>query len=143
MAEVTLTLHRIFEKGKLCFELPKEPNAICALKKILTSCHTKNDDWVSVTLARPYAPRSTGEHSQNHHLNGHIMQICQETGNDYDTVKFAIKEIAMEQFGYPFQTIGERAVPKRESKCNTEECSYLIEAAHYLAAELSIVLREV
>jgi hypothetical protein len=40
-----------------------------------------------VTMQKPKKPRTVGADSQNHHLNAHIMQICQETGNDYDSVK--------------------------------------------------------
>ena len=47
---------------------------------------------VSITIDKPHRPRTTGFGSQNHHLNGHIIQICNETGNDYDTVKSEIKK---------------------------------------------------
>ena len=107
------------------------------------SYRDKNNDYVAVTIARPYSPRTTGPKSQNHHLNGHIMQICEATGNDYETIKYCIKMIAVEQMGYSFQTIAGHVVPKRESDCNTEECGKLIEASHILAAQLGIILREV
>lgn len=142
MSGVTMTLKRVNQRGLICFEAPKEPELQEMLRKVLRLCRDKNNDYVAVTLARPYSPRTTGPKSQNHHLNGHIMQICQETGNDYETVKYCIKMIAVEQFGYPFQTVAGHVVPKRERDCNTEECGMLIEAAHYLAAQMGIVLRE-
>ena len=140
--QITLTLHRIYQKGYLCFEVPESEELKLQLCNLLSICQKKNNDFVSVTLKRPYTPRTTGSHSQNHHLNGHIMQICNETGNDYETVKKCIKMIAVEQFGYPYTDITGHILPKRESDCDTEECAKLIEASHYLAAALGLVLRE-
>lgn len=143
MAGVTITMKRVDQRGLIAFEVPREPELQEALRKVLRLCRDKNNDYVAVTLARPYSPRTTGPKSQNHHLNGHIMQICEATGNDYETIKYCIKMIAVEQMGYSFQTIAGHVVPKRESDCNTEECGKLIEASHILAAQLGIILREV
>lgn len=142
MSGVTMTLKRVNQRGLICFEAPREPELQEMLRKVLRLCRDKNNDYVAVTLARPYSPRTTGPKSQNHHLNGHIMQICQETGNDYETIKYCVKMEAAEQMGYPFQTVSGHVVPKRERDCNTEECAKLIEGAHILAAKLGIVLRE-
>lgn len=142
MQGVKLNLHRVFMKGHLCFELPPEFEAREALSQVLALCKEKTGDYVSVTLNRPYKPRSTGAGSQNHHLNGHIMQMCQATGNDYETIKYCVKMDAVEQFGYPYTEINGHIVPKGESKCDSAECAMLIEASHYLAAKLGIVLME-
>lgn len=142
MAEVKIVLKRINERGRICFEAPREPELQEALRNILRTCQDKYNDYVSVTFKPPYKPRTTGKGSQNHHLNGHIMQICNVTGNDYETIKYCIKMIAAEQFGYPTQTVAGHVVPKRENDCDTSECAMLIEASHYLAAQLGIVLRE-
>lgn len=142
MAEVKIVLKRINERGRICFEAPREPELQEALRNILRTCQDKYNDYVSVTFKPPYKPRTTGKGSQNHHLNGHIMQICNVTGNDYETIKYCIKMTAAEQFGYPTQTVAGHVVPKRESDCDTSECAMLIEASHYLAAQLGIVLRE-
>ena len=143
MAGVTVTMKRIDQRGLIAFEVPREPELQEALRKVLRLCRDKNNDYVAVTLSRPYSPRTTGPKSQNHHLNGHIMQICNETNNDYEVVKYCVKMIATEQMGYPFQTIAGHVVPKRESDCNTEECAKLIEASHVLAAQMGVILREV
>ena len=37
-------------------------------------------DSLVFKIVPPRKLRSTGEYSQNHHLNGHIQQICVETG---------------------------------------------------------------
>lgn len=142
MQALTITLHRTYEPGKLCFDIPKEPELQMQLKDLLTVCKDKNNDYVSVTLKRPYAPRTTGPRSQNHHLNGHIVQICNYTGNDYETIKYCVKMIAVEQMGYPAQTIAGHIIPKRETDCNTQECGMLIEASHILAAQMGLVLQE-
>ena len=142
MAEVKIVLKRINERGRICFEAPREPELQEALRNILRTCQDKYNDYVSVTFKPPYKPRTTGKGSQNHHLNGHIMQIFNVTGNDYETIKYCIKMTAAEQFGYPTQTVAGHVVPMRESDCNTSECAMLIEASHYLAAQLGIILRE-
>ena len=142
MAEVKIVLKRISERGHICFEAPREPELQEALRRILRICQDKYSDYVSVTFKPPYKPKTTGKGSQNHHLNGHIMQICNVTGNDYETIKYCIKMTAAEQFGYPTQTVAGHVVPKRESDCDTSECAMLIEASHDLAAQLGIILRE-
>lgn len=142
MASITMTLHRVFSKGHICFELPAEPELIAAAQRVLATCRDKKNDYVNVTLDVPHAPRTTGVHSQNHHLNGHIVQICNFTGNDYDTIKYCVKMLAVEQMGYPYTTVAGHILPKRERDCDTAECAKLIEASHLLAADLGIVLRE-
>lgn len=142
MAGVTLTLKRITQKGLISFEVPEDPALQEQIRKVLRVCRDKNNDYVSVTFQRPFKPRTTGPRSLNHHLNGHIMQICNCTGNDYDTVKTAIKMFAVENMEYPYEEIAGQIVPKRERDTSTVECSKLIEAAHVIAAEFGIVLEE-
>lgn len=128
--------------GRIAFYPPEDSGARANIKHELSKCREKNNGYVLVTFQPPKKPRSTGANSQNHHLNAHIMQICQETGNDYDSVKDAVKMIAVENLGYPYKTIAGRIIPQRERECSTTECALLIEAAHILAADLSIVLME-
>ena len=142
MAEVQMTLKRVFHKGFLSFEVPREPELKNALVTVLSACQKKYNDYVQVTIKPPYKPRTTGKGSQNHHLNGHIIQICNYTGQDYETIKYCIKMIAVEQLNYPYKTIAGHILPKRECDCNTEECAKLIEASHILAAQIGIILRE-
>lgn len=142
MAEIKITLKRLNEKGRICFEAPREPDLQAALRNVLRVCRDKHNDYVSVTFRPPYKPRTTGKGSQNHHLNGHIMQICNETGNDHETIKYCIKMIAVEQLGYSFETVAGHVIPKPERECDTEECGKLIEAAHILAAQIGLILRE-
>lgn len=128
--------------GRVAFVPPTDPGARENIKRELGKCRDKNNGYVLVTLQPPKRPRTTGKESQNAHLNGHVMQICNETGNDYDSVKNAVKLLAVESMGYPYKTIGGQIVPQRERDCSTDECAKLIEAAHVLAADLGIILQE-
>lgn len=139
---VQYVLHRAFYAGHIAFDLPADAAAREAIKRELTKCRDKNNDYVLLTMQPPKRPRTTGKDSQNHHLNGHIMQICNETGNDYDTIKYCIKMAAVENMGYPYKTIAGHIMPQPESQSSTDECALLIESAHVLAAQLGIILRE-
>src|SRR5574344_973659 len=138
---VQYVLKRAEVKGLIAFEPPADDAANANIKHELRKCRDKHNDYVLVTIQPPKRPRTTGEGSQNHLLNGIIVQICEETGNDYDSVKSAVKMIAVEQFAYPYKTIGGRLIPQRERDCSTDECAKLIEAAQMLAADLGIIVR--
>ena len=58
---------------------------------------------VTVTIEKPFRPRTTGYKSQNHALNGYIQQICMDTGQDFGTTKNYIKQMAI-AMGYPRKT---------------------------------------
>ena len=139
---VQYVLRRVNIAGKIAFEPPADDGANANIKHELRKCRDKHNDYVLVTLQPPKRPRTTGKDSQNHHLNGHIMQICAETGNDYDDVKITVKMLAVSTMGYPYKTIGGQIVPQRERDSSTDECALLIEAAHVLAADLGIILQE-
>ena len=139
---VQYVLQRVTIAGRIAFLPPADAGANANIKRELKKCRDKYNDYVLVTMQPPKQPRTTGPESQNHHLNGHIMQICNETYNDYESVKTAIKMLAVESMGYPYKTIAGKIVPQRESECSTDECAKLIEAAHVLAADLGIVLQE-
>ncbi len=142
MAEVKIVLKRINERGRICFEAPREPELQEALRNILRTCQDKYNDYVQVTLKPPFPPRTTGPKSQNHHLNGHIMQICNATQHSYEAIKYCVKMLAVEEMGYPYEIIDGHIWPKGESDCDTAECALLIEAAHVWAAHHGIILRE-
>lgn len=139
---VQYVLKRVNIAGRIAFEPPADDGANANIKHELRKCRDKHNDYVLVTLQPPKRPRTTGKDSQNHHLNGHIMQICNATGQDYETIKYCVKMIAVEQMGYPYKTIAGHIVPQPESESSTDECALLIEAAHILAAQLSIILQE-
>ena len=139
---VQYVLKRVTIAGRIAFEPPADKAADANIKHELTKCRDKYNDYVLVTMQPPKRPRTTGPESQNHHLNGHIMQIVNETGNSYEVVKYCVKMIAVEQMGYPSRTIAGHIIPQPESESSTDECALLIEAAHILAAESGIILIE-
>lgn len=135
-------LKRVFSKGLIAFEVPEDWGAREAIKLELTKCHEKNNDYVLVSLQPPKRPRTTGKDSQNHHLNGHILQICNETKHSYNVIKYCIKMLAVEQMGYPYEELDGHIWPQGETECSTEDCAKLIEACHIWAAEHNVRLRE-
>ena len=139
---VQYVLRRVNIAGKIAFEPPADDGANANIKHELRKCRDKHNDYVLVTIQPPKHRRTTGEHSQNHHLNGHIMQICNKTKNSYNAVKDEIKRIATEEMGYPYEEINGHIHPIGESESSTDECALLIEAAHVLAADLGIILQE-
>ena len=139
---VQYVLKRVTISGRIAFEPPVDAGANENIKHELRKCRDKYGDYVLVTMQPPKRPRTTGEGSQNHHLNGHIMQICNETQNSYNAVKDEIKRIATEEMGYPYEEINGHIHPIGESESSTDECALLIEAAHVLAADLGIILQE-
>ena len=93
-------------------------------------------------ISKPMKPRTTGEKSQNHHINGHIQQLCVETGMDFDVLKYYFKKKAISR-GYPFDTDPDgEAVPWSESRISTEQAGYLIDTIHQFADENDIYLKE-
>lgn len=139
---VQYVLKRVDIAGRIAFIPPADTAAQANIKHELRKCREKYGDFVLITMQPPKRPRTTGKDSQNHHLNGHIMQICNETGAGYSAVKDEVKRIAVETMGYPYEIINGHIHPKGESDSSTDECNLLIEAAHVLAADLGIILIE-
>ena len=139
---VQYVLKRVNIAGSIAFEPPADAGASENIKHELRKCRDKYGDYVLVTMQPPKRPRTTGKDSQNHHLNGHIMQICQETGNTYDAIKYCVKMLAVEEMGYPYELIDGHIWPKSERESSTDECALLIEAAHVWAAHHGIILQE-
>jgi len=143
--EITLKYVNITDimRGILGFKISDQSSAVQeSVSGVIRSCLKRYGGMVRITIQPPYKIRSTGPFSQNHHLNGHIIDICNATGNSYEDVKTAVKLLAVENMGYPYGTVLGQIVPKHEKDCNTEECSKLIEAAHVIAAENGIALTE-
>jgi hypothetical protein len=103
-----------------------------------------------VTLDVPHKPRTTGEKSQNHAINGFCQQIAKAMGWEFEDVKTYAKQRAI-KYGYPIQYDEDdkaRTDPwgnvygVSETELSTTEAGYLIDALHEIAAENGIVLRE-
>jgi hypothetical protein len=107
------------------------------------------DGPFDVEISIPKRPRTTGENSQNHALNGIIQKIAHETGNDFADVKLYVKRAAFGR-GLPFLTRADGSVvcsiidgeplPISESDMSTVECGYCIDEATILASELGVYI---
>ena len=128
--------------------VPREFEA--SLSKMMEKAEKNNAGFVTITIENVRKPRTTGEGSQSHHLNGHIQQIAQETGNPFEVVKLEVKVRAVEM-GYPILVKEDGSVQKdlygrvmgiSEADSSIQECAILIEATHMIASELGIILKE-
>jgi hypothetical protein len=120
----------------LSFQIPKD------LRQRFADEIKKGKGFYHVRISIPRRGRTTGEGSQNHHINGHVAQIAEETGNDFQDVKDGAKLRAIKR-GYPYDTLPNGwIVPKSESDLDTVQAGYLTEELHQIAAELGINLRE-
>lgn len=127
-------------KGSVTLKFPT--GWLDALSVLRQELDRKRLSQAYVKLGKPRKPRTTGEYSQSHHLNGHVQQIAAETGDEFDDVKMEIKRRAIKR-GYPFRTDSfGNVVPQSEADCSTVECAMLIEEAHDVAAFLNIKLKE-
>lgn len=113
---VQYVLKRTFYAGHIAFDLPQDAGAREAIRRELERCRDKHNDYVLVTMQPPKRPRTTGKDSQNHHLNDHIMQICNETGNSYDAIKYCVKMLAVEENGLPLRISGLPHLPAKRSR---------------------------
>ncbi len=101
----------------------------------------KTGYW-NVKISRPKRPRTTGDKSQNHHINGHCQQIANETGNSFAVVKERMKVLAIDR-NYPIETLLDGSVmPRSEADIDTVEAGYLIDTIHQFADEWQIRLIE-
>ncbi len=102
----------------------------------------KGIHFEKLRISKPFKPRTTGKHSQNHHINGHIQQLCVQTGMDFDTLKYYLKRLAISR-NYPFDTTPDGdIVPWSERRISTEQAAILIETIHQFAAENGYWLKE-
>jgi hypothetical protein len=125
-----------------------------------TSSILVRDGWLYATIPPDFDParlhnkagevtvriggrrRTTGYRSQNHHLNSHLQQICNETGDDFAATKWDCKMRAVKR-GYPTITTKDgHVIPWSETDTDTVQCGMLIDTAHEIAAFLGVRLRE-
>lgn len=99
----------------------------------------KYNGYLTLTLDKPYKSRTTGEGSQNNKFYALVTAICNETGNDMEDVKDALKERAIKR-GYPYKVnpINNKIKPYSTTKIDTVQMSYLIEETIQLCVELGI-----
>ena len=113
-------------------------------------CNNKRGGYMRLVLSPPFKHRSTGEKSQNHHINGHIQQLANITGQSFFDIKKYAKQKAIDR-GYPILYDvydnpildlwgNEQGIS--ETDINSEQAGFLIESLHQIADELDIKLRE-
>jgi hypothetical protein len=134
MLQVTTRI--IYEPGRLIVELPATFDM--PMKVFVEKLR---GGPAIITLKKWYRSRSTGWKSQSAHINGHIQQIAEETGNDFDTVKTWAKTESISE-GYPYDLINDLVVPWSEARIDVLQASILINTIHRLAAELGTNLKE-
>jgi hypothetical protein len=136
------------ERSTLALLVPNKNKSV--VKEIFALADKRDNGYVTIKISNVHRPRSTGYGSQNHHLNGHIQQLAEYTGNHFEVVKLEVKNRAI-GMGYPMLVIDGkvqmdihgRPMGISESEASVEECSILIEACHELAAnELGFTLKE-
>jgi len=96
---------------------------------------------VSVKVAKPFKPRTTGEKSQNSHAWGHCTQIARALGMELYEIEYIAKVRAIKR-GYPVSTHLGIPIPKSQADISTEECAALIEEYHMIASENDVILVE-
>lgn len=140
MGGVTLVLkHKGDMLDCIAFEMP-EKQFQDKVKNILEKCDNKNG-YVTVTVDCPHKPRTTGEKSQNNLIWKLITIIANETGSEIGEVEQGLKDRAINK-GYPYHINRVSGKPQGNSMTtiDTVECSYLIDTAYEVIAELGIVL---
>lgn len=109
---------------------------------LIDFCNNKRCGYMRLVLSPPFKHRSTGEKSQNHHINGHVQQITNYTGEEFDRIKEEAKRRAFKR-GYPKRIdLFGNTVPVSETVIDSEQAGYLIESLHEIADFLNIKLRE-
>jgi hypothetical protein len=137
--------------GELCFRVaPDFKEYLEVLFRYQERTRRNPSPYYHIKISTPKKPRTTGEKSQNHHINGHAQQIAMETGQPFEDVKRYAKQIAI-TMGYPIlEDEGGDSVLDfwgnvqgiSEMDCSTEDAAILIEALHMIAAEMEIRLVE-
>ena len=147
--KVDVVLHRSYEPDKLCFDLPDDIAVKEIIKRLLVDCRDKYNDFVRLSLQKPYKKRTQGPNSQNSCIHGYAQQIANYIGDDVETVKTYCKHKAISR-GYPVITDSEgnviisrltdKPIPESSAKVSIVEAGYLIDSLQQLAAELGITL---
>lgn len=103
--------------------------------QLLRESKEKRNGYIYLKVGLPRKPRSTGEGSQNHLINGCIQYLAEQTGEDFDVLKYWIKRRAIKR-GYPYHNLPDGSVePYSEKDISTEEATFLYDEIVNTAAE--------
>ena len=129
-----------FDGVHLYYEIPQYAQSAYSIW--VNQQEEKKIDYDKIVIRKPFKARTTGDKSQNHHINGHIQDICIQTGNDFETMKQYLKKKAIRR-GYPFDTDPDGdPIPWSESRIDTTQAGYLIDEIHQFADENGYWLKE-
>ena len=97
-----------------------------------------------ITIKEWREGRSTGEHSQNNHIHGHVRDIvCSGLSNgSVSATKRILASMAADAGRYPVVMVLGQLVPKDDTDLDTAEAAEFIEFLHQFAAEWDVTLTE-
>ena len=136
------------DRGIISFRLPE--SMVDTVEAFFQRYDEKHNYYYTVKISPPRKPRTTGNKSQNHRLNGFIQQIAIATGQPFDDIKKRAKQIAVDM-GYPMLTdnngkpiydVWGNVQGISEADSSTAECALLINAVEQIAAFLDVRLIE-
>jgi len=131
---------RITEASRSTFAVKTPAGMGPALEEIAKKCP---GGFVSLRLAPPRRPRSTGPRSQNSGFHGWCEDIAVQLGKDAGRVKEALKRMAVKE-GYPptYNPIDDVVEPKPTHEASVEEMSTLMRVTQKFADEHCLWLTE-
>jgi len=140
-------IKRVPSSGLIMFEPPA--GQLQSVVAYFERNDVKHNKYYTVKINTPRRPRSTGDKSQNHRINGFIQQIAMSTGQPFDDIKKRAKQLAVDM-GYPMLT-DESGLPIydlwgniqgiSESDASVEDAILLSQAVEQIAAFVGVVLR--
>lgn len=133
-----IVCHTVLTDKGLLLEFPSSA-VKSQMQKLQAGAEEKSNGYMTADITRVYKSRTTGEGSQNNKFYALVTAICNETGNDMEDVKDALKERAIKR-GYPYRynELTGKIKPYSTTQVNTVEMGYLIDEAIQLCAELGI-----
>lgn len=114
-----------------------------ALTVLLEKAWQKCGGYLNVRFDLPHQPRTTGWKSQNHHLRGHVRQLCGYTGFTMTEMMQIVKEDTP-SWPVDFKEFRgkRRAVYASEADISMETASDAIEICHRIAVDNEWILKE-
>jgi len=114
-----------------------------AVAMLLERSRDKCAGYLNIRLDLPHRPRTTGWKSQNHHLRGHVRQLCGYTGFTMSEMMQIVKEdtpswpVEFKEFRGK-----RRMIHASEADISIETASEAIEICHRIAFDNELILRE-
>lgn len=120
------------------------PAAIApAVAMLLERSREKCAGYLNIRFDLPHRPRTTGWKSQNHHLRGHVRQLCDYTGYSMSEMMQFVKEDTPSWPAEFKQFLGKRRmIYASEADISVEVASEAIEICHRIAADNEWILKE-